>query len=129
MVLFGFLLSLFPDCHNRENDKHLDLPQGEDDEVEDRVSEDSMSSHRSSLGDVAGDAEFEQKINRLIAAKQKLRQLQNLAAMVQVCYKYKLVHKNLAFIVLCCLYILIGKNCLMQHLKCLFVVQGKRDTV
>ncbi|XP_017600024.1 PREDICTED: pericentriolar material 1 protein isoform X12 [Corvus brachyrhynchos] len=72
------------DCHNRENDKHLDLPQGEDDEVEeDRVSEDSISSHRSSLGDVAGDAEFEQKINRLIAAKQKLRQLQNLAAMVQ----------------------------------------------
>ncbi|XP_048159432.1 pericentriolar material 1 protein isoform X8 [Corvus hawaiiensis] len=72
------------DCHNRENDKHLDLPQGQDDEVEeDRVSEDSISSHRSSLGDVAGDAEFEQKINRLIAAKQKLRQLQNLAAMVQ----------------------------------------------
>ncbi|NWI81131.1 PCM1 protein, partial [Dryoscopus gambensis] len=72
------------DCRNRENDKHLDLPQGEDDEVEeDRVSEDSISSHRSSLGDVAGDAEFEQKINRLIAAKQKLRQLQNLAAMVQ----------------------------------------------
>uniref|UniRef100_H0Z9T1 Pericentriolar material 1 protein C-terminal domain-containing protein n=1 Tax=Taeniopygia guttata TaxID=59729 RepID=H0Z9T1_TAEGU len=72
------------DCHNRENDKRLDLPQGEDDEVEeDRVSEDSMSSHRSSLADVAGDAEFEQKINRLIAAKQKLRQLQNLAAMVQ----------------------------------------------
>ncbi|NWT50615.1 PCM1 protein, partial [Erythrocercus mccallii] len=72
------------DCHNRENDKHFDLPQGEDDEVEDdRVSEDSMSTHRSSLGDVAGDAEFEQKINRLIAAKQKLRQLQNLAAMVQ----------------------------------------------
>ncbi|RMC14048.1 hypothetical protein DUI87_09135 [Hirundo rustica rustica] len=71
-------------CHNRENDKHLDLPQGEDDEVEeDRVSEDSLSTHRSSLGDVAGDAEFEQKINRLIAAKQKLRQLQNLAAMVQ----------------------------------------------
>ncbi|XP_056345395.1 pericentriolar material 1 protein isoform X2 [Oenanthe melanoleuca] len=72
------------DCHNRENDKHLDLPQGDDDEVEeDQVSEDSVSSHRSSLGDVAGDAEFEQKINRLIAAKQKLRQLQNLAAMVQ----------------------------------------------
>ncbi|NXU84421.1 PCM1 protein, partial [Xiphorhynchus elegans] len=72
------------DCHNRENDKDLDLPQGEDDEVEeDRVSEDSVSSHRSSLGDAAGDAEFEQKINRLIAAKQKLRQLQNLAAMVQ----------------------------------------------
>ncbi|NXS96084.1 PCM1 protein, partial [Jacana jacana] len=72
------------DCHNREDDKDIDLPQGEDDELEeDRVSEDSVSSHRSSLGDAAGDAEFEQKINRLIAAKQKLRQLQNLAAMVQ----------------------------------------------
>ncbi|KFZ66191.1 Pericentriolar material 1 protein, partial [Podiceps cristatus] len=72
------------DCHNREDDKDIDLPQGEDDEVEeDRASEDSISSHRSSLGDAAGDAEFEQKINRLIAAKQKLRQLQNLAAMVQ----------------------------------------------
>ncbi|XP_065552393.1 pericentriolar material 1 protein isoform X10 [Lathamus discolor] len=72
------------DCHNREDGKDIDLPQGEDDDVEeDRVSEDSMSSHRSSLGDAAGDAEFEQKINRLIAAKQKLRQLQNLAAMVQ----------------------------------------------
>ncbi|XP_064508808.1 pericentriolar material 1 protein isoform X16 [Pseudopipra pipra] len=72
------------DCHNRENDKELDLPQGEDDEVEeDRASEDSVSSHRSSLGDAAGDAEFEQKISRLIAAKQKLRRLQNLAAMVQ----------------------------------------------
>ncbi|KFU93257.1 Pericentriolar material 1 protein, partial [Chaetura pelagica] len=73
------------DCHNREDDKDTDLPQGEDDEVEeDRVSEDSVSSHRSSLGDAAGDAEFEQKINRLIAAKEKLRQLQNLAVMVQV---------------------------------------------
>ncbi|NXI97934.1 PCM1 protein, partial [Psophia crepitans] len=72
------------DCHNKEDDKDVSLPQGEDDEVEeDRVSEDSLSSHRSSLGDAAGDAEFEQKINRLIAAKQKLRQLQNLAAMVQ----------------------------------------------
>ncbi|XP_064005116.1 pericentriolar material 1 protein isoform X13 [Pogoniulus pusillus] len=68
------------DCHNRKDDKDIDLPQGEDDEVEeDRASEDSISSHRSSLGD----AEFEQKINRLRAAKQKLRQLQNLAAMVQ----------------------------------------------
>ncbi|XP_062431642.1 pericentriolar material 1 protein isoform X6 [Rhea pennata] len=72
------------DCHNREDDKGVDLPQGEDDDVEeDRASEDSVSSHRSSLGDAAGDAEFEQKISRLIAAKQKLRQLQNLAAMVQ----------------------------------------------
>ncbi|KFP18967.1 Pericentriolar material 1 protein, partial [Egretta garzetta] len=72
------------DCHNREDAKDIDLPQAEDDDVEeDRVSEDSLSSHRSSLGDAVGDAEFEQKINRLIAAKQKLRQLQNLAAMVQ----------------------------------------------
>ncbi|XP_071663665.1 pericentriolar material 1 protein isoform X20 [Patagioenas fasciata] len=72
------------DCHNREDGKDTDLPQCEDEEVEeDRVSEDSASSHRSSMGDAAGDAEFEQKINRLIAAKQKLRQLQNLAAMVQ----------------------------------------------
>ncbi|NXW85074.1 PCM1 protein, partial [Alopecoenas beccarii] len=72
------------DCRNREDGKDIDLAQGEDEEVEDdRVSEDSASSHRSSLGDAAGDAEFEQKINRLIAAKQKLRQLQNLAAMVQ----------------------------------------------
>uniref|UniRef100_A0A8B9SFF2 Pericentriolar material 1 n=1 Tax=Apteryx owenii TaxID=8824 RepID=A0A8B9SFF2_APTOW len=72
------------DCHNREDDKGVDLPQGQDDEAEeDRASEDSVSSHRSSLGDAAGDAEFEQKISRLIAAKQKLRQLQNLAAMVQ----------------------------------------------
>ncbi|NWU95124.1 PCM1 protein, partial [Upupa epops] len=71
------------DCHNREDDKDIDLPQDEDEEIdEDRVSEDSLSSHRSSLGDV-GDAEFEQKISRLIAAKQKLRHLQNLAAMVQ----------------------------------------------
>ncbi|NXE44792.1 PCM1 protein, partial [Casuarius casuarius] len=71
------------DCHNREDDKGVDLPQGEDEVEEDRISEDSVSSHRSSLGDAAGDAEFEQKISRLIAAKQKLRQLQNLAAMVQ----------------------------------------------
>ncbi|NXI40990.1 PCM1 protein, partial [Galbula dea] len=72
------------DCCNREDVKDIDLPQGGDDEVEeDRVSEDSVSSHRSSLADAAGDAEFEQKINRLIAAKQKLRELQNLAAMVQ----------------------------------------------
>lgn len=102
LVLFCFLLSPPPDCHNREGEKDIDLPQGEDDEVEeDRVSEDSISSHRSSLGDAAGDAEFEQKINRLIAAKQKLRQLQNLAAMVQVFYTYKSVCKNVAFIISC----------------------------
>lgn len=74
------------DCHNREDGKGIDVPQGEDDEAEeDAASEASLSSHRSSLvDDAAGDAEFEQKINRLIAAKQKLRQLQTLVAMVQV---------------------------------------------
>nr|XP_048704087.1 pericentriolar material 1 protein isoform X7 [Caretta caretta] len=71
------------DCRNRDNDKDIDVSQGGDDEVEeDRASEVSLSSCRSSVAD-AGDAEFEQKINRLIAAKQKLKQLQNLVAMVQ----------------------------------------------
>ncbi|XP_073197996.1 pericentriolar material 1 protein isoform X12 [Lepidochelys kempii] len=71
------------DCRNRDNDKDIDVSQGGDDEVEeDRASDVSLSSCRSSVAD-AGDAEFEQKINRLIAAKQKLKQLQNLVAMVQ----------------------------------------------
>lgn len=42
------------------------------------------------------DAEFEQKINRLMVAKQKLRQLQDLVAMVQVstaCFFKKLLVK------------------------------------
>ncbi|XP_043369625.1 pericentriolar material 1 protein isoform X7 [Dermochelys coriacea] len=69
------------DCRNRDNDKDIDISQGGGDEVEeDRASEVSLSSCRSSVAD-AGDAEFEQKINRLIAAKQKLKQLQNLVAM------------------------------------------------
>ncbi|XP_043369633.1 pericentriolar material 1 protein isoform X17 [Dermochelys coriacea] len=72
------------DCRNRDNDKDIDISQGGGDEVEeDRASEVSLSSCRSSVAD-AGDAEFEQKINRLIAAKQKLKQLQNLVAMVQL---------------------------------------------
>uniref|UniRef100_A0A8D0HDD1 Pericentriolar material 1 n=1 Tax=Sphenodon punctatus TaxID=8508 RepID=A0A8D0HDD1_SPHPU len=68
------------DCHyNREDEKGTDIQQGADEE--DGASETS-SSHRSSVTDDAPvDAEFEQKINRLIAAKQKLRQLQNLVAM------------------------------------------------
>ncbi|KAJ6668585.1 hypothetical protein lerEdw1_012067 [Lerista edwardsae] len=73
------------DCHyNREGDG-VDMLQGEDEDVEaERASEASLSSHRSSVPDDAPvDMEFEQKINRLIAAKQKLRQLQNLVAMVQ----------------------------------------------
>ncbi|XP_054845650.1 pericentriolar material 1 protein isoform X3 [Eublepharis macularius] len=73
------------DCHyNREDDEGEDIPPGEEDEdgEADRASEASLSSRRSSVADDAPvDAEFEQKLNRLIAAKQKLRQLQNLVAM------------------------------------------------
>ncbi|XP_042300276.1 pericentriolar material 1 protein-like, partial [Sceloporus undulatus] len=74
-------------CHYNREDDSIEIPQGEDDDIgpeADRASEASLSSHRSSIPDEAPvDAEFEQKINRLIAAKQKLRQLQNLVAMVQ----------------------------------------------
>lgn len=83
---------LLADCHyNREGEQGIHGAQGEDDEEEEDEAEDegvsgaSLTSHRSSLVDEAPeDAEFEQKINRLMAAKQKLRQLQDLVAMVQV---------------------------------------------
>ncbi|XP_075412897.1 pericentriolar material 1 protein isoform X2 [Tenrec ecaudatus] len=76
------------DCrYNREGEHGIHVGQGEDeDEGEDgeEVSGASLSSHRSSVVDeVPEDAEFEHKINRLMAAKQKLRQLQDLVAMVQ----------------------------------------------
>ncbi|KAH0616162.1 hypothetical protein JD844_027082 [Phrynosoma platyrhinos] len=75
------------DCHYNREDDSIEIPQGEDEDIgpeADRASDASLSSHRSSIADEAPvDAEFEQKINRLIAAKQKLRQLQNLVAMVQ----------------------------------------------
>uniref|UniRef100_A0A452V6A4 Pericentriolar material 1 n=1 Tax=Ursus maritimus TaxID=29073 RepID=A0A452V6A4_URSMA len=79
------------DCHyNREGEQGIHGTQDEDDEEEEEEAEDegvsgaSLTSHRSSLVDEAPeDAEFEQKINRLMAAKQKLRQLQDLVAMVQ----------------------------------------------
>ncbi|KAK2498538.1 hypothetical protein MC885_010682 [Smutsia gigantea] len=79
------------DCrYNREGEQGIPVAQGEDDEEEDEEAEEegvsgaSLSSHRSSLVDEAPeDAEFEQKINRLMAAKQKLKQLQDLVAMVQ----------------------------------------------
>ncbi|XP_021569507.1 pericentriolar material 1 protein isoform X2 [Carlito syrichta] len=78
------------DCrYNREGEQEILAAQGEDDEEEEEEAEEgvsgaSLSSHRSSLVDEAPeDAEFEQKINRLMAAKQKLRQLQDLVAMVQ----------------------------------------------
>lgn len=80
------------DCrYNREGEQRIAVTQGEDDEEEEEEAEDeavsgaSLSSHRSSLVDEAPeDAEFEQKISRLMAAKQKLRQLQDVVAMVQV---------------------------------------------
>ncbi|KFO34340.1 Pericentriolar material 1 protein [Fukomys damarensis] len=83
------------DCrYNREGDEGIHAAQGEDDDDEEEGEEEeaeeegvsgaSLSSHRSSLVDEAPeDAEFEQKIYRLMAAKQKLQQLQDLVAMVQ----------------------------------------------
>uniref|UniRef100_A0A8C0E5P6 Pericentriolar material 1 n=1 Tax=Balaenoptera musculus TaxID=9771 RepID=A0A8C0E5P6_BALMU len=79
------------DCrYNREREQGIHVAQGEDEEEEEEEAEDeavsgaSLSSHRSSLVDeTPEDAEFEQKINRLMAAKQKLRQLQDLVALVQ----------------------------------------------
>ncbi|OBS83449.1 hypothetical protein A6R68_22561, partial [Neotoma lepida] len=75
------------DCrYNREGEQRLHVARGEDDEeeeVEEGVSGASLSSHRSSLVDEAPeDEEFEQKISRLMAAKEKLKQLQDLVAMV-----------------------------------------------
>ncbi|XP_075842732.1 pericentriolar material 1 protein isoform X31 [Microtus pennsylvanicus] len=77
------------DCrYNREGEQRLHVAQGEDDEEEEveeeGVSGASLSSHRSSLvGEAPEDEEFEQKISRLMAAKEKLKQLQDLVAMVQ----------------------------------------------
>ncbi|XP_039205309.1 pericentriolar material 1 protein isoform X3 [Crotalus tigris] len=75
------------DClYNRKEDGVI-VPQDDDEDIDaeaDRISKTSLSSRRSSIADDGPiDAEFEQKINRLIAAKQKLKQLQNLVAMVQ----------------------------------------------
>ncbi|CAH6787241.1 Pcm1 [Phodopus roborovskii] len=77
------------DCrYNREAEQRLHVARGEDEEEEEveeeGVSGASLSSHRSSLVDEAPeDEEFEQKISRLMAAKEKLKQLQDLVAMVQ----------------------------------------------
>ncbi|XP_037687149.1 pericentriolar material 1 protein isoform X11 [Choloepus didactylus] len=78
------------DCRfNREGEQRVHVAQSEDDEEEEETEEEgvsgaSLSSHTSSLVDEAPeDTEFEQKINRLMVAKQKLRQLQDLVAMVQ----------------------------------------------
>ncbi|XP_006893609.1 PREDICTED: pericentriolar material 1 protein [Elephantulus edwardii] len=74
------------DCrYNREEEHGIHVAQDEGEDAEDEeVSGTSLSSHRNSLVDQAPeDAEFEQKISRLLAAKQKLKQLQDLVAMVQ----------------------------------------------
>ncbi|KAL6080771.1 hypothetical protein STEG23_016044, partial [Scotinomys teguina] len=76
------------DCrYNREGEQRVHVARGEDDEEEgeeEGASGASLSSHRSSLVDEAPeDEEFEQKISRLMAAKEKLKQLQDLVVMVQ----------------------------------------------
>ena len=69
----------------------MPVAQGQDEEEEEEEAEDealsgaSLSSHSSSLIiETPEDAEFEHKIQKLMAAKLKLRHLQNLVAMVQV---------------------------------------------
>lgn len=78
------------DCRYNRGEQGSHAVHDEDDEEEEEEAEEegvsgaSLSSHRNSLVDEAPeDMEFEQKINRLMAAKQKLRQLQDLVAMVQ----------------------------------------------
>ncbi|XP_043310001.1 pericentriolar material 1 protein isoform X13 [Cervus canadensis] len=81
------------DCrYNREGEQEMPVAQGpeEEEEEEEEEAEDealsgaSLSSHSSSLIiETPEDAEFEHKIQKLMAAKLKLRHLQNLVAMVQ----------------------------------------------
>ncbi|XP_025135316.3 pericentriolar material 1 protein isoform X22 [Bubalus bubalis] len=83
---------LSADCrYNREGEQEMPVAQGhEEEEEEEEEAEDealsgaSLSSHSSSLIiETPEDAEFEHKIQKLMAAKLKLRHLQNLVAMVQ----------------------------------------------
>ncbi|XP_060990696.1 pericentriolar material 1 protein isoform X18 [Dama dama] len=81
------------DCrYNREGEQEMPVAQGQDEEEEEEEEEAedealsgaSLSSHSSSLIiETPEDAEFEHKIQKLMAAKLKLRHLQNLVAMVQ----------------------------------------------
>ncbi|XP_010856669.1 PREDICTED: pericentriolar material 1 protein isoform X6 [Bison bison bison] len=80
------------DCrYNREGEQEMPVAQGHDEEEEEEEEEAdealsgaSLSSHSSSLIiETPEDAEFEHKIQKLMAAKLKLRHLQNLVAMVQ----------------------------------------------
>ncbi|KAM4808493.1 pericentriolar material 1 protein [Rhinophrynus dorsalis] len=89
--LRSFNMSSALDClYNREHDgkeEACELGIDDDDDDDDDVEEDRASratqSSRSSTTEDVNNADFEQKFNRLIAAKQKLRQLQDLVAMVQ----------------------------------------------
>ncbi|XP_053315018.1 pericentriolar material 1 protein [Spea bombifrons] len=68
--------------YNREaigKDRDCDPDVDEDDAQEDRASRATVSSNSSAADD--SNTDFEQKFNRLIAAKQKLRKLQDLVAM------------------------------------------------
>ncbi|XP_043749274.1 pericentriolar material 1 protein isoform X12 [Cervus elaphus] len=82
------------DCrYNREGEQEMPVAQGQEEEEEEEEEEEaedealsgaSLSSHSSSLIiETPEDAEFEHKIQKLMAAKLKLRHLQNLVAMVQ----------------------------------------------
>lgn len=66
---------------DEEDDEALEDDDGDGARGGGRDSDGSGSSRRSSLG---GDEEYAQKVHRLQTAKQKLRQLQELVAMVQV---------------------------------------------
>lgn len=82
---------IISECQFNRDRPHVEVKDEDDDEaLEDDVdgargggrdSDGSGSSRRSSLG---GDADYAQKVHRLQTAKQKLRQLQELVAMVQV---------------------------------------------
>lgn len=88
--LFFFCIVITSECQHNRDRPYVGIKDEDDEEaLEDddgargggRDSVGSGSSHRSSLD---GDAEYAQKVHRLQTAKQKLRQLQELVAMVQV---------------------------------------------
>lgn len=70
--------------YSDEKDEEKNVDETREDEIQGEC-ESTMSSRRSSfMGETEQDFEIQQKINRLNAAKQKLKQLQELVAMVQV---------------------------------------------
>ncbi|XP_078253859.1 pericentriolar material 1 protein isoform X2 [Rhinoraja longicauda] len=71
--------------YSDEKDEEKNVDETREDEIQGEcASESTMSSRRSSfMGETEQDFEIQQKINRLNAAKQKLKQLQELVAMVQ----------------------------------------------